>query len=125
MLQGEAEKGKEEVEVAVSEMASPGRVEEPEPHMVAEPLERMSSVIVAEEEEDVWVVPVAKPDVAESRVSRLVQEDGGLSEVSRPMSANKRRRLDNGGDESEEEVERGVIVVPSGPRNGAPAGLGQ
>jgi len=41
-----------------SEVASPGRVEKPEPQVVAEPLERMSCVIVAEGEEDVWVAPV-------------------------------------------------------------------
>jgi len=107
MLQKEAEGKEKEVEVAVSEVASPRRVEEPqaEPHVVAEPLERMSGVIVAEEEEDVWVAPVAKPAVSESRVARVVEEEGGPSEVSRPMSANKRRRLDNGGDESEKEVE--------------------
>jgi len=120
MLQKEAGGKEKEVEVAVSEVASPGRVEEPqaEPHVVAEPLERMSGVIVAEEEEDVWVAPVAKPAVAESRVARVVEEEGGRSEVSRPMSANKRGRLDNGGDESEKEVEvvRSVSVVPSGPR---------
>jgi len=47
-LQKELEKGKKEVEEAVSEVASPRRVEEPKPHVVAEPLERMSGVIVAE-----------------------------------------------------------------------------
>jgi len=72
MLQKEAGKGKEEVEVAVSEVASPERVEEPEPDMVAEPLERISGVIVVEEEEDVWVAPVAKPEVAESRLARII-----------------------------------------------------
>jgi len=45
----EVEKGKEEVEVAISEVALPGRVEEPEPLVVAEPLESMSGVIVAED----------------------------------------------------------------------------
>jgi len=124
MLQKEAEKGKKEVEVAVSEVASPRRVEEPEPQMVAEPLEKMSRVIVAEEEEDVWVAPVAKPVVAESRVAQVVDEEGGPSEVSRPMSDFKRRRLDSGGEESEEEVEeiRSVSVVPTGPRGRAPLG---
>jgi len=37
MLQKEAEMGKKEVEVAVSEVVSPGRVEEPEPRVVVEP----------------------------------------------------------------------------------------
>jgi len=49
VLQKEVEKGKEEVEVAISEVALPGRVEEPEPLVVAEPLESMSGVIVAED----------------------------------------------------------------------------
>ena len=126
MLQKEEEKGKKEVEVAVSEVASPGRVEEPEPHMVAEPLERISGVIVVEDEEDVWVAPVAKQAVAESRVAWIIEEEGEPSEVSRLMSANKRRRLDEGGDESEEKgemvVERSVEVVPTGSRGGAPLG---
>jgi len=82
MLQKEADKGKKEVEVAVSEVASPGRVKEPESHVVGEPLERMSGVIVAEEDEDVGVVPKAKPAVAEARVALLVDEEGGPSEVS-------------------------------------------
>jgi len=124
LLQKEADGRKKEEEAVISEVASPDRVEEPEPQVVAEPLERMSGVIVAGDEEDVWVAPVAKPAVAESRVARIVEEEGGSSEVNRPMSANERRRLDEGGDESEEEVEvvRSVSVVPSGPRGGAPAG---
>jgi len=53
MLQKEAEGKNKEVDVDSSEVASPGRGKEPEPHMVAEPLESMSGIIVAEEEEDV------------------------------------------------------------------------
>ena len=79
MLQKEAEKGKKEVEVEISEVASPGRVEEPEPHLVAEPLGKTSRTIVVEEEEDVWVAPVAKPQVAESRVAVVVDDVGGCN----------------------------------------------
>jgi len=42
-----------------AEVASPVRVQEPEPQVVAEPEVRMSGTIVAEDEEDVWVAPVA------------------------------------------------------------------
>ena len=53
VLQKEVEERKKEEEEVSSEVAAPERVEEPEPQVVAEPLERMSGVIVAEEEEDV------------------------------------------------------------------------
>jgi len=42
VLQKAAEGRKKEDEAMSSEVASPGRVEEPEPQVVAEPLERMS-----------------------------------------------------------------------------------
>jgi len=120
MLQKEAEKGKKEVEVVISEVASPGRVEEPEPHRVAEPLERMSGIAVAEDEEDVWVAPVAKPAVAESRVAVVVDEDGGPSAIGVPVSEGKRRRVDDSSEEGGDIVEG--VVVPTGPRGGAPMG---
>jgi len=125
MLQKEAGKGKKEVEEAISEVASPGRVEEPEPHVVAEPLERMSGVIVEDGEEDVWVVPVAKPAVAESRVA-LEMEEPEVAVVVLPKG--KRRRLTVGDDElrgaNDAEVmtvipveeERRVVEAPLGPR---------
>ena len=108
--------------MAVSGVASPGRVEEPEPHVVAEPLERMSGVIVAEDEEDVWVAPVARPAVAKSRVA-LVDEPK-VAEVRLPKG--KRRRICGGegseAEESEVEVlEEGIIVATSIPR--APSGM--
>jgi len=125
LLQKEAEKGKKEVEVVVSEVASPGRVEEPEPRLVAEPLGRMSGVIVAEGEEDVWVAPVAKQRVAESRVA-LEMDEPEVALVVLPKS--KRRRLtvgDDGGESGDNsevmtvvpvEVDREVMVAPVGLR---------
>jgi len=119
MLQKEAEKGKKEVEVEMSEVASPGRVEESEPHLVAEPLGKTSRTIVAEEEEDVWVAPVAKPQVAESRVAVVVDDVGGPSAIGYPVWEGKRRRVDNSSEEGDDEE---MFVVPTGPRGGAPAG---
>jgi len=124
LFQKEADGRKKEEGAESSEVASPERVEEPEPQVVAEPLERMSGVIVAEEEEDVWVASVARLEVAESRVAWIIEEEGEPSEVSRPGSANKKRRLDVGSDESEEVVvERSRSVVSTGPRGEAPLGL--
>ena len=77
MLQKEAEKGKKDVEVVVSGVASPRRGDKPEPHVVAEPVEKMSGMMVAEEKEGVWVAPVAKPDVVETRVGPVVNKEGG------------------------------------------------
>jgi len=124
LLQKEAEKGKKEVEEAISEVASPEKVEEPEPRMVAEPLESMSGTIVAKDEEDVWVAPVAKPEVAESRVAQVFEEDGGPAEVVRSMSAFKKRRIDEGEGEDVEVVEviGSLSVVLTGPRGGAQLG---
>ena len=45
MLQKEAEGRKKEEEAVSSEVASPRTVEEPEPQVVAEPLQRTSGVI--------------------------------------------------------------------------------
>jgi len=122
-LQKEADGRKKEEEAVSSEVASPDRVEEPEPQVVAEPLERMSGMIVAEEEEDVWVAPVAKPAVAESRVA-LVIEKPEVALVR--LSKGKRRRMYvEEGSEAEEsktkksEVEvvvEGIIVVTLVPR---------
>jgi len=58
------EERKKEEEAESSEVGSPRRGQDSEPQVVAEPLERMSGVIVAEVEEDIWVVPVAKLAVA-------------------------------------------------------------
>jgi len=119
LLQKESGKGKKEVEVEISKVASAGRVEEPEPRLVAEPLEKMSGVIVVEEEEDVWVAAVAKPEVAESRVAVVVDEEGGPSAIGVPVSEGKRRRMDDSREEGDVETS---VVAPAGPRGGAPEG---
>jgi len=123
MLQKEKEKEEKEVEVAISEVAWPGRVDEPEPHLVAEPMERMSGVIVAEGEEDVWVAPVAKPAVAESRVELVVEPE--VAEVRLPKATKRRLTIGSGegsGDDSDVRtvipvvVDREVMVAPLWPR---------
>jgi len=112
-----------------AEVASPVRVQEPEPQVVAEPEARMSGVIVAGDEEDVWVAPVAKPAVAESRVA-LVLDEPEVAMVKLPKG--KRRRTGVGkeseeeGSEAEEsvgevEVVEGRVVATSIPR--APRGM--
>jgi len=121
VLRKEAEKKSEDG----AEVASPVRVQEPEPQVVAEPEVRMSGTIVAEGEEDVWVAPVARPAVAESRVA-LDMDEPEVAMVRLPKG--KKRRLTVGGDDSgsedETEVmtvilveeERAVMVAPLGPR---------
>jgi len=109
-----------------AEVASPVRVQEPEPQVVAEPEVRMSVTIVAEDEEDVWVAPVAKPAVAESRVVLEVDEP---EVVMVRLPKGKRRRTcegvgseaeESGAEESEAEVEVveevGIIVATLMPR---------
>jgi len=126
LLQKEADSRKKEEQEVSSEMASPDRVEEPEPQVVAEPLERMSGEIVVEGEEDVWVTPVAKLAVAKSRVALEVDEPE-VALVRLPKG--KKRRLTVGsngsGDEEDTEVmtvipvveEGDMMVVPLGPRS--------
>jgi len=120
-----------------AEVASPERVQEPEPQVVAEPEVRMSGVIVAGDEEDVWVAPEAKPPVAESRVapeakppvaeSRVAVVVDGPEVALVRLPKGKRRVIEvegNEEEESEEEVDRmrTVVEVPTGPRGGAPEG---
>ena len=64
-LQKEGEERKKEEEGVFSEVASPGSGQEPELQVVAEPLERLSRVIVAEKGEDSWAGPEAMPAVGE------------------------------------------------------------
>jgi len=133
-LQKEAEKRSEE---NGAEVASPVRVQEPEPQVVVEPEARMKGIIVAEEEEDLFVASVAKPAVAESRVALVVDEP----EVALVRLLKGKRRRTNVDSEEEEttgsEAEgvvegqmvatsiprksRGMVVVagaPVGPRSG-------
>jgi len=119
-----------------AEVASPVRVQEPEPQVVAEPEVRMSGVIVAEGEEDVWVASVAgvaEPPVAETRVAVEVDEPE-VALVRLPKGKRRRTNVDEEeeetmGSEAEEAVE-GIIVATSIPRQprgmivvaGAPVG---
>jgi len=116
-----------------AEVASPVRVQEPEPQVVVEPEVRMKGIIVAEEDEDLFVASVAKPAVAESRVALEVD----VPEVAMvKLPKGKRRRAvgdeevrEEEGSEAEEVVE-GIVVatsIPRGPRGmnvvaGAPVG---
>jgi len=123
-LQKEAEKRRDD---DGTEVASPERVQEPEPQVVAEPEVQMSGTIVAGGEEDVWMVPVAKPAVAESRVALVV--DKPEVALVRLLKGKRRRTCVEEGsevEESEAEVvesveEVGIIVVTSIPR--APRGI--
>jgi len=116
---------KEEVAV-VSEVASPERVEEPEPLVVAEPEEtvKVDNVAAAFEASagvaGVRVASEAKLSGAEPRVALVVDEDGGPSAIGVPVSEGKRRRVDDSSEEGGDIEER--VVVPTGPRGGAPAG---
>jgi len=125
-LQKEVDRLKKE-EVAVdSEVASPERVEEPEPLVVGEPKESEVVENVAEAFEalasvaGVRVASVAKHE-AESRVALVVDEGGGPSAIGYPVLEGKRRRVDNLSAEGEDDEEVRV-VVPTGPRGGAPEG---
>ena len=102
-----------------AEVASPARVQEPEPQVVAEPEGRISRVIVGEAEEYVWVAPVAKPAVAESRVALEIREPE-VALVKLPKGKRRRTDGDEGvkEDEGSEAVEvvKGIIVATSIPR---------
>ena len=79
---------------------------------------------MAEDEEDIWVAPEAKPPVAESRVAVVVDEPE-VAIVRLPKG--KRRRIDGEEEEVEvvgseaEESEVGIIVATSIPV--APRGM--
>jgi len=106
-----------------AEVASPVRVQEPEPQVVVESEVRMSGVIVVEDEEDVWVAPVAKPAVAESRVA-LVVDEPEVALVRLPKGKRRRTIVEEGSEveESEKEGMKEDVVVPAGQRGGAPTG---
>jgi len=93
LLQKEAEGRRKEEEAVSSEVVSLERVEEPEPQVVAEPVEWMSAEIVARNEGDGWGAPVAKPAMAEAGVALEVEEP----EVALVrLSKGKNRSLDIG-----------------------------
>jgi len=85
-----------------AEVASPVRVQEPEPLVVTEPEVRRSGTIVADADEDVWVAQVAQPPVAESRVA-VVMDGPEVAMVRLPKG--KRRRVDEEEDEDVVSVE--------------------
>ena len=104
MKEKEMEKEEEEASTEVP-VAFPVRSQEPEPQVVARPLMRMSGIFVAdgELEEDVWVVIVAPPSVAESRVAKEVHEP---EVVVVRLPKGKRRRIGMSGREVEERQRR-------------------
>jgi len=123
-LQKEVDWLKKEEVAVVSEVASPERVEEPEPLVVAEPEETEMDQDVAEafvalaSVAGVRVASVARPSEAKSRVAVVVDEEGGPSAIGYQVSEGKRRRVDNSSEEGEDDE----VVVPEGPRGGAPTG---
>jgi len=121
VLQKEAEKGKR-VEEVFSKVTLPRRVEESEPRVVAELFEDLRGKVVAEDEEDVWVAPVAKPVVAESSVAMVVEDRGRPSAIGYPVSEGKRRRVEDSSVEKDDRDEEVTVVVPSEPRGGATMG---
>jgi len=130
-LQKEADRGDNK---DGAEVASPVRVQEPEPQVVVEPEVRMRGKIVAEEEEDLFVASVAKPAVAESRVALEVDEPE-VALVRRPKGKRKRTNVEEEEEETMgsevEEVVEGIVVatsVPRGPKGyvaGTPGGRGR
>ena len=113
---------KEEVAVS-SEMASPNRVEEPELQVVAEPEEEVvvdvaEAFVASAGVAGIRVASEAKPSEAESRVALVVDDEGGTSAIGYPVSEGKRRRVDDSSEEGEDDE----VVVPTGPRGGAPEG---
>jgi len=106
-------------------MASPMGGKEHEPQAVAKPLKRMSNMVVAEGEEDIWVVHVAKLAVIESVVMQVVCEQGGPLVIDLTVSVGKRRTVDGASEADEYELGDGgmEVVVASGPKGGAPSGL--
>jgi len=108
MKEKEIEKEEEEASTEVP-VAFPVRGQEPEPQVVAGPLMRISGIFVADGEEDVWVVIVAKPPVAESRVAKEVHEP---EVVVVRLPKGKRRRIGMSGREVEpEERQRRVRLL--------------
>jgi len=88
--------GKEERGAGESEVATPRRRDELELQVVGKPLEQISQIIVAEGEEDVWVVWV-------------VDDKVGPSVVSYPVSEGKRRRVNYSSAEDGSKVGEGSV----------------
>jgi len=125
-LQKEVDRLKKEEVAVSSEVASPDGVKEPEPQVVAEPEEEVVVDMAVAFEASAGVAGVrvaseARPSEAEPRVALMLDEEGEPSAVGLQVSEGKRRRVDDSSEEGEDEVRTGV-VVPSGPRGGAPTG---
>jgi len=144
-LQKAVDRLKKEEVLVFFEVASPDRVEEPEPQVVAEPEEgdgvdnlavavvvlaavagvRMPSVAAPSKAESRVAAPseaesrVVAPSEAESRVAMVVYEVGGPSAIGVPVAEVKRRWVDDLSEEGEDEVRTSVVVL-TGPRGGAP-----
>jgi len=123
-LQKEVERLKKEEVADSSEVISPERVEEPEPLVVAEPEEEVevdmgAAFVASADVAGIRVASEARPSEAESRVAVVVDGDGGPSAISVLVSEGKRRRVDDSSEEGDEDEE---VVVPTGPRGGAPVG---
>jgi len=127
-LQKEVDRLKKEEVGVSSEVASPERVKEPEPLVVSEPKELEVDKSVAEafvalaDVVGVRLVRVATPEVAEPEVEEVEEDDDCRSVVT---VTGKRRRIDGGDEEDGSEVVGGgrlPVMVPRGPRGGAPAG---
>jgi len=125
-LQKEVDRLKKEEGAVDSEVASPKRVEEPEPLVVAEPEESVMEVNVAEAfvacvgVAGVRLARVATPEVADPDVVEDEEEDDDCRSVV-TVTGNKKRRLESLAEGGVERVGASV-EVPTGPRGGAPAG---
>jgi len=124
-LQKEVDRLKKEEVAVSSEVASPVGVKEPEPRVVAEPEEELvvddvaKAFVASAGVAGVRLARMATPEVAEPDVAEDEGDDDCRSVVT---GIGKRRRLDDEGEgEGVEEVGTSV-VVPTGPRGGAPAG---
>jgi len=126
-LQKEVDRMKQEEGAVSSEVASPDRVEEPEPQVVAEPEEQVGvdmavAFVALAGVAGVRLVSEAKPNGAESRVALDVDDDGGPSAIGVPVSEGKRRRMDDSSEEGEEVDRVAVPFVPLGPAAMVPMG---
>jgi len=124
-LQKEVERLKKEEVAVVSEVASPDRVEEPEPLVVVEPEEMVEvdmavAFVASAGVAGVRVASEARQEVAEPRVALEVDVEGGPSAVGYAVSEGKRRRVDNS--DEEEEVRTSLPRVPLGPAAMVPVG---
>jgi len=87
--------------IIFADVASPDRVEKPEPQVVAEPEEEdgverlVMAVVVSAGIAGVRVASVAKPSGAESRVVLEVDEEGGLSAIGVQVWEGKRIKVDD------------------------------